>query len=126
MGRETYETVAAFPQWPFADLRVLVLSTSSSAPHEDARVRVVGGLVQACDLLDEVGAREVYVDGGRTVQSFLAAGLLDEITVSVAPVLLGSGRRLFGGLARDVPLRVLGSHVTADGLVRTTWQVRRD
>ncbi|MCL8026355.1 dihydrofolate reductase family protein [Nocardioides bruguierae] len=125
MGRETYETVAGFEEWPFTGLRVLVLSASDAAPTEDGRVRVVAGLVQACDLLDEVGAREVYVDGGRTVQSFLAAGVLDEITVSTAPVLLGAGRRLFGGLGADVQLRVLGSHVTADGLVRTTWEVRR-
>ena len=73
--------------------------------------------------LDEVGAREVYIDGGRTIQAFLGAGLIDELTVSVAPILLGGGRRLFGDLDGDLRLIVLGTHATDDGLVRTTYEV---
>lgn len=78
----------------------------------------------ARDLLDARQAERVYVDGGRTIQAFLAAGLIDEITVSIAPVLLGHGIRLFGDLDRDVLLTLRGHHSTAeDGLVRVTYDV---
>lgn len=44
------------------------------------------------------GHRRLYIDGGRTIQSFLAAGLIAELTVTTVPVLLGAGIRLFGAL----------------------------
>lgn len=119
MGRKTYETVASFDEWPFADKNVIVLSGRPSI--DDGRVIHVGSLEQACQLLDEREAKEVYVDGGKTIQSFLAAGYLDEITVSIAPVLIGSGTRLFGPLTADIPMTVLGQYTTPeDGLVRIT------
>ena len=128
MGRSTYETVSKFPQWPFANKNVIVLS---SHPRTDPRVRSARTLDEAGMLLAEAGAKDVYIDGGRTIQSFLAAGLIDEITVSIAPVLLGRGRRLFGDLPADILLTLQGHHATAaDGLVRATYAVavrsRRD
>ena len=59
------------------------------------------------------------------VQWFFAAGLVDEITISTAPVLLGRGSRLFGDLDRDVLLTLRGHHSTQDdGLVRATYAVQ--
>lgn len=124
MGRGTYEAVVGFDRWPFAGKDVIVLSTTLSV--EDHRVRLARDLEEACALLEEVGAAQVYVDGGRTIQSFLTAGYVDEITVSIAPILLGQGKRLFGELPRDVMLTVRGQHLTAaDGLVRITYDVGR-
>lgn len=69
------------------------------------------------------GHRRLYIDGGRTVQSFLAAGLIDELTVTVVPVLLGAGVRLFGTLPSDVPLRLLSSQAYPFGFVRSRYAV---
>jgi dihydrofolate reductase len=58
------------------------------------------GLARAIELAD---GRDVRVGGGAsTLRQLLAAGLLDELTVAVAPVLLGSGERLFDGSLADV------------------------
>lgn len=66
----------------------------------------------------------MYVDGGRTIQAFLAAGLIDEITVSIAPILLGRGHRLFGDFDQNVLLTLRGHHSTRDdGLLRVTYDV---
>lgn len=122
MGRSTYETVLGFDAWPFDDKRVIVLSTTLGG---NGQVEVASSVEQARVLLDGGGAGRVYIDGGRTIQGFLAAGLVDEITISIAPVLLGRGSRLFGDLDRDVLLTLRGHHSTQDdGLVRATYAVQ--
>ncbi|RGC69518.1 Dihydrofolate reductase [Micromonospora sp. MW-13] len=120
MGRATYDKVLTFGDWPYTDKRVIVLSTTLS---EDApNVRVVRSTDEAIEVLDAEGAEQVYVDGGRTVQEFLRRGLLDELTVSIVPSVIGGGKRLFGdGDRADFVVR--GSHVEADGLVRITYDI---
>jgi dihydrofolate reductase len=46
----------------------------------------------------------VYVDGGFTIQSFMKADLIDELTITTAPVIIGGGIPLFGSLPADVTL----------------------
>lgn len=122
MGRGTYDKVLTFGEWPYAGKDVIVLS--SSLAQDDPRITVATSLDEAVSLLEVRGAREVYVDGGRTVQAFLAAGLVDEVTVAFAPVLIGSGLPLFGSLPHDLRLRLAGSHVSA-GMVHATYTVVR-
>lgn len=102
MGRATYEKVLTFDSWPYS-VDVMVLSTSL-APVADEHIEVVRSMEAAVDRLDRVASRGVYVDGGRIIQSFLAADLIDEITVTHVPVLIGSGIPLFGALTGDIPL----------------------
>ena len=68
------------------------------------------------------GSRHVYVDGGQTVQQFLRAGLIQRLTITRVPVLIGQGIPLFGALPRDVRLRHLGTRSYESGLV--TQRVR--
>lgn len=64
---------------------------------------------QLVERLSAKGLNHLYVDGGLTIQSFLAAGLIDEITITIIPVLLGSGKSLFGALPSDVQLELVSS-----------------
>lgn len=121
MGRGTYDTVRGFDEWPYPGKTVIVLSTTLTEP--DGRVRLARTLDEAVAMLDAGGARQVYIDGGQTIQAFLRAGLIDEVTVSWAPMLLGVGRRLFGSLAQDTLLTLLGTHATQDGMVHATYRV---
>ncbi len=101
---------------------IVLSSTLDASPH----AQVARSVEHASDMLAAIDAKRVYVDGGRTIESFLAAGLIDEITVSIAPILLGRGSRLFGELDRDVLLTLGGHHSTPDdGLVRVTYDVAR-
>ncbi|KJL31462.1 dihydrofolate reductase family protein [Microbacterium azadirachtae] len=120
MGRATYEKVLTFGHWPYDGKRVVVLS--STLPVGTRGVKVVRSVEEAATTLDSDGADQVYIDGGRTVREFMAAGLLDELTVSVAPIVIGGGIRLFGE-GDHADLIVRGSHVEADGFVRTTYKV---
>ena len=111
MGRGTYEKVLSFDSWPYS-IPVIVLSSTLPGPH-DKHVTVVRTLEAA---LEELGAREVhdvYVDGGKTIRTFLAADLIDEITLTRAPALIGEGIPLFEALPIDVQLSLQA--VQADG-----------
>jgi len=123
MGRSTYEKILTFADWPFPGLPVIVLSRTLQ--NNDPRVTVVRSVEKSIDVLSARQAREVYVDGGQTVQEFLRRGLIDELTVSIAPVVIGSGKSLFANMSRDITLTVRGSHVTSEGLVRITYNVNR-
>lgn len=98
MGRATFDTLAAFGQWVY-DLPVVVLSRSLSTLPRFAAGRAElhpGPLPALCDMLAARGIRVVGVEGGQAGRAFLAAGLVQRLTLSTVPVLLGGGPRLFG------------------------------
>ena len=98
MGRGTFEAVRDMKPWQSvpADLAGKVSFTEKS-PR------------QAMAMLEAEGCRRVYVDGGRVIQSFLLEGLISDLVVTRIPILLGSGRPLFGPLTRDIPIIVLST-----------------
>lgn len=128
MGRATFETVRGFTPWPY-DKPVVMMSrqvqTIPAPLHDkvhattDTPQQVVAGLAAR-------GLTRLYIDGGQLIQSFLRAGLIDEITITTVPVLLGSGRPLFGRLDRPVALEPVASTRWPFGFVQTRWRVLRD
>jgi dihydrofolate reductase len=123
IGRNTYDIVAAFDEYPYAGKRVLVLSTSlESVDWPDASVHRT--LDSALATLASEGRKHVYVDGGTVVQQFLRAGMLDELTVSIAPVLIGFGVPLFGPLDEDITLELVGTRDLPSGFTQATYKTR--
>ncbi|GAA0514042.1 dihydrofolate reductase family protein [Deinococcus depolymerans] len=130
MGRGTFETVRDFRPWPYAGKTTVVLSRSlgpADLPADRPDLRVHPGPVER--LAAELGARPagdaptgVYVDGGQTVQAFLRAGLIDELTVTRVPVLLGRGRPLFGPLDADSHWEHVTTCAFPSGLVQSTYR----
>jgi len=122
IGRGTYEKVLTFDSWPYKEKRVVVLSTTLGE-GQDSNVTVARDVQGAVEILDERKARRVYVDGGKVIQTFLRHRLLDELTISVAPVLIGAGLPLFGRLDDDVRLIHLGSSSGDTGMVTSHYAV---
>lgn len=126
IGRKTFETVLAFPTWPYGDKRVVVLS---SRPIDFSAVR--GGIVEQMAgppaeivaKLAALGIQHVYVDGGVTIQKFLRAGLVQRLIITRVPVLIGEGIPLFGALPADVRLRHVATQHYPSGLVKTEYLV---
>jgi dihydrofolate reductase len=59
--------------------------------------------------LDAAGGKDVHVMGGaETIRQALAAGIVDELTIIIAPVVLGDGKRLFEGLSQSLDLEHIG------------------
>jgi dihydrofolate reductase len=124
MGRSTYSFIAPFEDWPYEGRPVHVLSTTL-AEGTDTRITVHRSFEQAVDALSAAGYRRVYVDGGRTVHAFLAAGLVGELTLSRVPVLIGTGLTPFGPLPHDLRLEHVATRDYSSGMVQSTYRVLR-
>lgn len=98
IGRNTYETVLSFDTWPYGEKPVFVLSTQEIAPAPLGAVveRTSGEPAEILSQLAERGIEHVYVDGGITIQQFLRAGLVQRLTITRVPVLIGTGIPFFG------------------------------
>lgn len=127
MGRTTFDVVRSFGSWPYGGTRVVVL-TRRPLP-DDLPPTASGSSLEPEPLLRQLGAdgiQRVYVDGGRTIQRFLRAGLIGELIVTRVPVLLGEGIPLFGTLPHDVPLTHVETKSFANGLVQSRYHVGPD
>jgi dihydrofolate reductase len=121
MGRNTYETALTFDSWPYEGRPVAVLSTRLAV--DDPNIAVYRGMEELVRGLTAAGAKNVYVDGGRVIQSFLREGLLDEITITTAPLLLGKGLPLFGTLDCDIDLTLREARTIGAGFVQAAYTV---
>ncbi|WP_328584638.1 dihydrofolate reductase family protein [Streptomyces sp. NBC_00370] len=126
-GRRTYESFAR--DWPqmtdHPNARVLNGSpkyvasrtlTEAEAGWDPTTVLSGDITAQVAELKRQPG-RELQIHGSaRLGQSLLAAGLVDEVRLAVAPVVVGSGRRLFPDGGTPVGLRLLSSETTPSGI----------
>jgi len=127
MGRKTYEKVLSFGVWPYGSTRVIVLSSRpiefppeipSTVANSSESPRVL------YDRLSSEGVRHVYLDGGATIRGFLAEGLVDEITITLIPVLIGEGRPLFGPVKNDIALELIESRSFDFGFIQSKYSIQ--
>ena len=126
IGRGTFETVLAYPAWPYGKKPVVVLSSRplDFSSVRDAMVEQMSG--SPTEIVGKLAARgwqHIYVDGGVTIQRFLREGLIQRLIITRVPVLIGTGIPLFGTLPRDVQLRHVETTVYASGLLKTEYQI---
>lgn len=125
IGRKTFDTVLSFSEWPYSDKPVIVLS---SRPLDFSRVsgrveQMAGDPVEIVSRLAARGFHQLYIDGGVTIQEFLSAGLIQRLTVTRVPVLIGQGIPLFGALLRDIKLHHIATQHYPSGLVKSEYLV---
>tara|TARA_R110002050_G_scaffold141251_1_gene266278 strand:- start:32660 stop:33193 length:534 start_codon:yes stop_codon:yes gene_type:complete len=124
MGRTTFEIVCGFDmEWPY-QIPVFVLSNSlTSLPEKfNGKVELVKGeLTQILDHIHSKGFKNLYIDGGRTIQSFLREDLIDEITITLIPYLLGDGIPLFANLPKKLDFECVNSKIYLDKVVQNRF-----
>ena len=126
MGRNTYEQVLSFSKWPYGSKPVIVLSRRIIKIPDELIQTVSHSSESPKELyerLSKEGAKRLYIDGGITIQRFLAEGLINDITMTVIPVILGSGIPLFGHLTKDIPLKHIATKTYHFGFVQLTYEV---
>ena len=127
MGRNTYEKVLTFGGWHY-DKKVIVLTSRDLTIPLDLADKVEALHLSPRELLNEMdlrGAKHIYLDGGITIQRFLRAGLVDEMTITIIPILIGEGLPLFGKLDKDVKLELIKSESFKNGFVQSKYKLHR-
>ena len=124
LGRATSDRVLTFGDWPFAGRKVVVLTHRPLASKHGERGHD-GALVPLLRSLAAAGARRVYLDGGEAIRQGLRDDLVDEMTLSTVPILLGDGRPLFDRGLPESGWTLLSTRGFASGLVQSSYRRRR-
>jgi dihydrofolate reductase len=126
MGRNSMEVVLSFGEWPYEGKRVIVLSTTlTEAPAELAgKIELYSGsITDLANRLEEEGHKRLYIDGGKTIQSFINEELITDLTINTIPILLGEGLRLFGETKHDIKLKHIETKSYPNGFVMSTYEI---
>ena len=128
MGRNTFETVVGFDQWPYSKPVFVLSNTLKTLPggYEDKAQIVKGELKNIVASLETKGIKRFYIDGGKTIQSFLQEDLIDEMIITRIPTILGSGIPLFVDMDTELKFKVVNTEVLNQDLVKSTYLRIRD
>jgi len=128
VGRRTYESALAMDPWPYADRRVVVFTRGSdlmvASPDTVATSRSPDQVVT--ELRAGEGRHLWVVGGAMLVGACLDAGVIDDLIVSIHPILLGGGVPLVAPGSRRTPLALVGERRFPSGLVQLTYRTDRD
>ncbi len=132
LGRRTY--LAFAEQWPNQGSEVLmadflnnspkyvVSATLDTLPWANSNL-ISGDLAEELSKLKRQPGKNILVPGSPTlVRSLLRDGLLDELSLNVCPIVVGSGMRLFDGIGRQVGLKLVNSTTLSNGVLGVTYQ----
>lgn len=123
MGRKTFEVVSKFKKWPY-NKPVFVLSNKiKKTPNKyNDKIEIVNGeLKTLIASLNKKGFKNLYIDGGRTIQSFLKENLIDEITITTIPIILGSGIPLFKEMDLEIKFKHVETQIYNNSLVKSKY-----
>ena len=127
MGRVTYDQVLSFGVWPYKDIPTLVWS-GSKVEDLPGGARIGSDNFEETDdwLKTQAGDKDVWILGGaRTIQPFLANGMIDRMELFIIPVLLGGGIRLFDGEdSEPAMLKLENSQPFISGVVHLIYSKR--
>jgi dihydrofolate reductase len=125
LGSRTYEHALQLG-WPYGDTPTVVV-THRELPRTRKSVEFFSGDLER--LVDEVLApryRNIWLVGGAILcQSFLSLGLVDEIRLSIVPVLLGDGLRLFANSSAETRLLLKEVVPYKSGFVELMYAIKR-
>ncbi|MGJ8624109.1 MAG: dihydrofolate reductase family protein [Yoonia sp.] len=128
MGSGSLRTVLGFGDWPYLK-PVITLSrtmTKQDLPeHLQDKITFSTESPEALwSIFGKRGYKRIYVDGGAVIRSFLQAGLIQDMKITVVPILLGNGIRLFGETAGDIDLELTSATPFPSGLVDLHYTVK--
>lgn len=130
MGRKCMEMISSMnltpEQWFYGDMRIVVLSNTVTEVPDNLKGKVEmysGDINSLVATLEKEGFKHAYIDGGKTIQSFINLQLIDEIIITKVPVLLGEGIPLFGKTLKDIKLEKAKASAFANDFVQVKYSV---
>ncbi|MDF2159123.1 dihydrofolate reductase family protein [Algoriphagus sp. CAU 1675] len=129
MGRSTFETVCGFDMdWPYQKPVFVLSTTLTSLPekYQDKAELVKGSLSEILEYIHNRGFFRLYIDGGKTIQSFLKEDLIDELILTIIPVLLGGGTPLFSELTQSLIFECKNTNLFFEKVVQNHFVRKRN
>jgi dihydrofolate reductase len=124
MGAKTYEQVLTFGEWPYDDNPTYVFTHRDLSPATDSVEFVSQDVADFSTAVKQQHSHIWLVGGAHIAQSFLAEHEIDELRLSLVPVLLGSGVSLFAEEHDQQRLRLLGTKPRDTGIVEHHYEIR--
>lgn len=131
IGRKLMEVLSSFnlppEQWPYGNAKIIALSNTIKEAPENLKEHVKiysGSIPSLIAKLENEGYKHAYVDGGTTITAFLNLELINEITLTLAPVLLGEGIALFGKLSRQIKLEDTEATAFPNNFIELNYSVK--
>lgn len=131
MGRKCMEVISNMnltaDQWPYGDKRIIVLSNTLSQAPENMKGKIElysGDLTQLIEKLENEGHEHAYIDGGKTIQSFIQLGFIKELTISKAPIILGEGIPLFDKMNSNIELTQAKSMAYPNDFIQIKYTIK--
>lgn len=123
MGRKTYEQILTFNEFPYPDQKCYVLTRRPEA-FDDHRVQFYSGSAGALmkEIRKTTGAGVWLIGGAEVAQGFLREDLIDSYIISIIPVLLGSGIRLFDDGKPEMAVKFVDGKSYDDGIVQVSYE----
>lgn len=130
MGSGSLRTVLGFGEWPYQK-PVVVLSrtmTKQDLPeHLQDKIEFSTASPEALwNTFGERGYKRIYVDGGAIIRSFLKARLVQDMKITIVPILIGEGIRIFENTNRDTDLELVSTEQFPSGLVDLVYKVKAE
>jgi dihydrofolate reductase len=127
IARLTYETVLRFEVWPYTKPVFVFSDTLQALPKklENKAQIVSGSLTSILSKLKDQGINVLYVNGGKTIQSFLREDRIEEMIINKIPILLGDGIPLFGGYENELHFEHIKTEVFSNGFVISHYRRNR-
>ena len=129
MGRNTFEKVVSFgpDAWAYGDLPIVVLSRATVQIPKHLQKTVSSSSLNPNELVTKLegeGYEHAYVDGGYTIRKFMKEGLIQHLTLTTVPIILGDGISLFSDQGRS-DLELIESKAWPNGMVQNKYKVLR-
>ena len=127
IGRRTFDVVLKLGHLALYGKKPVVVLSGRRLDFSSANDGVVeqmsGEPGEIVTRLEARGFQHAYIDGGLTIQRFLAAGFIDRLVITRVPVLIGEGIPLFGTVPSDIPLHHVATRCYKGGLVQSEYEI---
>jgi dihydrofolate reductase len=126
MGRNTFNIVTEFEEWPYNKPVFVFTNTLKEldSKYKGKAEIISGDLESIIKMIDRKKFQNVYIDGGKTIQTFLNSDLIDEMIITTVPMILGSGIRLFDNINLELLFDIVKSEILDGEMIKTHFKRR--
>lgn len=125
MGRKTYEMIVSFGQWPYGDKPIWVCSNNKITPMKGCNLQAGNTPQEAYQAAVKMNIKHLWLVGGGTLaSSFLVNNLLTNISLSLMPIILGGGIKLFGDVPTPIKINKESEKTHKSGMVQLEYTIQ--